>query len=1339
MFKSSGPPAPDNPANNLTPSPAVLAMFKDGAPAPVSPAPVENSQAAPAGLTPSPAVLAMFGSSKAAPTDTAPADTQPAGGQNPNGYGNTDVVGGIENSVGDIIHNRPVQFLQDAKDTAEAFYHNIGDNNLIVNTVKTLTGTSDYDVKLKSLTDQQNDIQQRLAVLRRAADNGHADPAMQRVYEQANLGISQQLSAMAEQQIKDSWRGKDGLPNALSQVGSDIHALIKGFQDSPGSAFHALGNSLFADPELFALGPTLNAVKGVKVAEAASKAGEAEAAAETLGTDAADPAQAWTMQDNEVVANAQLKLVRGMAAAQTIKSGLKNSGVDLGSVAAQAAIFTPLNIVNTISKQGSVSRGEALNAAVSGVAMSVAIGAAQFAMGKDLSVDELMNNGGTAHGSLMDSAKDLGLDLSKPAKVSSGTDPAVPPIEGSNPVAAAVHALAEAGGSHNPQDFLDGGVEEHQLSLNLEAKDGLQKDLDEHLASGKSVSNTVVLPTGVLHHVTNSAGNVLAEVRAAVSPDGLRVVSATGGVGKEALNASATSHAVLADGILAKGGNLTSDWAVDGGINADNGQAAIWTKELPQRGYIVRKSESAMFDPVENRWLTTDGSPVWRVVGKDPNAPSTEELGISNDVEDLRRQAGRIDPKLLMSLGVAGVGAAGFAYGEQRGGFARGLEDAFMAALTMVVGPRALRGLSAGMARKGVASLSASDAALGTLDKLNGELNTLPVLANQFKNHINALVPDSSNLYKNLVKDPAAKPMTANEQKAYDTIRSTLNAMGSRAQAAGVIKNMVSDYFTRWWKPVKGSPMEKDWNKINLHKGRTLKPGTDGLQQAHALGLVPITTNVGDLMEQYILGIHRSTLLNETAGALKQARDSSGELLLQPSSSAPKNYMRLHGMLSNMKAHPDIAVLTNMLYDTPEASMLGHAYDAVNYALKRTALSFSLFHAKNLAMQYVMANGRPLELGSAFSPNSPLQQALKFGGDNETSNYIKFASRSGLTFAVHTTSEDLNNDVFYKSLGTLSDKLDNIIPHAGAVTRGIAGISHLNDKIAFQLGQNYFKFQTFSRVFESDYKAAINRHMVHPDKYAEPDKDAIARRAAQVANDLFGSQNYYNMIRNMKQGWIQQIAGEIFNPSGRKWLQRAFLAPDWTISVARSFSRAVTAHGEDLPSTLRAKAPYARYLLGAAGFTAAAAGVQQLVTGKWPWETDTPLGYIGMPDGSRMQWDKQIAEFEEYFSNPRQVPLNKLAEIPKLVGENLADIQYLNWGGAPQIYKENAPDKINKLVMFNLKGILPIAGQQELQGGERGGISSFVGFPVYPPHHVNKRGLTPMYRMKLMPNIPKVP
>lgn len=1229
----------------------------------------------------------------------------------------TDVIGeitkGISQEVSDVeqgqITKAVTDNLTDLKNIAEAEYTNIGRNNMLVAGVKVLTGTTDYDVTLKTLTDEQTNVQQKLDVLNSQAKAGHADPTLQRFYLQQNINLSNKLSAMAQQQIADSWQlNKD----TMAKAGAATLDMVKAFRDHPMSSLKAMGNSLLADPELFALGSVFDAVKGAGTAAKGivdvTKEGDAAEAA-AAGTASASPTQAWTAADSQTVVASQAKVAQALLATHTIASDLRGAGVVLGKVASQAAVFTPLNLVQTWNEKGSIGPQDVTGALASGIGMGAATSAAHWFLkptGADLNAVLAKADSKTT---LNDAVKQLtGVDPLAEARKNQPTVTAdgIEVSEHAN-LSSALDAVAQAGGSYNIHDFINPGVEDEQVFAQRNAMLRIKTDIDSMKANGTFEAGTYegITPlsdNNIVYTKPKLRGSGFAtQISGQELPDGsIRIWHAETAPSYKGQRIGTVGYMKLADRALERGGNLTSDWQVSPAANK------VWEEHLPQMGYEVEKSPSARFDPEGNRWITLDGSPVWQVVRKAPDAVKPGEAELHDDYIDLQsetqnlfKQTGAINPKLAAGLAITGGAAA---YGYTQGGTKTALEDAALAAVGTIIGPKIIRAT----AIKGAGTLSATNSAFKTLDDLNGELTSLPLMASHVRNNINNLVPDSENLYNNLVKSVNAKPMTENEQAAYTIIHGLLNKMGARAKDAGAIQSLIQDYFTRWWEPTPGSPLEEDWGKIRLRKSRTLTNGSEGLAQAHAMGLKPKTTNVGDLMQHYILGMHRATILRETAEALKNTTDASGEGLVVPRMKAPKNYLPMKGLLANYSAHPDIAVLGNMLFDMPEPGMIGKYYDLLNYGLKRTVLSFTLFHPKNLAMNFLMAGGHPGEIPTAFNPNSEFQQALQHGGSNPGADYIHYAARSGLELSIDKTPEDYGNDAFYKPLDAFSNKLDSYMPGLSAAPKAITGLSHLNDKISFQLAQNYFKFNTWSRTFEKSYGSALNKHLTDPDHFPMPNKDEHAQRAAVVANDLFGGQNYYQTIRQMKPGWTQQVMGNLLNPSNRRVLQRLVLAPDWTLSVARSFTRAFTAQG--------AKAAYGRYLLGAGAMYLAAAVTQNLVTGKYPWETGTKPGYITWQDGSTTQWDKQVAEAGEWIESPGQALLNKQAMIPRFLEEDIFNEQYLSTKGAPPIHPKDASDWLAQDLLHNVKQSGPIGVQQASQANSFAeGAGSFFGFPTY--------------------------
>ncbi len=676
----------------------------------------------------------------------------------------------------------------------------------------------------------------------------------------------------------------------------------------------------------------------------------------------------------------------------------------------------------------------------------------------------------------------------------------------------------------------------------------------------------------------------------------------------------------------------------------------------------------------------------------------------------LKPQAGNADLKLLFNLGLTGAGAM---YGYRQGGVLGAIEYGLLGAVSpalVKMGASAMKSTMYSLRTIGNDHITLGD--VGDLgNKTASALDSIPLVASRMKNYINAVVPDSTNLFKHLMGDPSATLSPAEEQ-VLGHIRTVMNAVGGQARNLGVIKNFVDEYFSRWYKPGPDADPKliDDWQRGNFRAHRSLVEGYDGFKAALAKGLVPVTTNVGDITEAYLRSMMRAVEMRKFVDATKAATLSDGTRLVYGADSTkiPKGYVKLQGLMQGYKAHPDIAPELNFFLDFPDPSMLGKAYDMINFSMKRATLGMSLFHPMSLFRNYVFTTGRPWQITNAFNPNSDILQSIKYA-PAEGEDLPMRAAKSGLVFSIKSTPEDFGNDAFYKPLDHITDLANEYAPLAGLAGKAVKSAFKLNDRIAFEMNQNFYKMHTWTILRQAALKKALNDHALDPTKNAPPDMDKIDRDTSSAVNDLFGGINWYRMASSATSWLGRNVMLDLFKPSNRLMLQRGVLAVDWSTSVIRSFVKAIPGIAENSQIANM----HRRFLfgMGLTAFTLANA-VNYAFSGKYIWQNDNP-GYIDMGD-KKMQWDKQLAEISEWVFHPGKAALNKMASLPKLGLEAAANRQYITPGeGAPKIYD---PDDSFAKIMWQQSlhatgKFVPIAARQPDIGSAAG---SFVGLPIYP-------------------------
>mgnify|MGYP003345528138 CR=1 FL=1 len=196
-----------------------------------------------------------------------------------------------------------------------------------------------------------------------------------------------------------------------------------------------------------------------------------------------------------------------------------------------------------------------------------------------------------------------------------------------------------------------------------------------------------------------------------------------------------------------------------------------------------------------------------------------------------------------------------------------------------------------------------------------------------------------------------------------------------------------------------------------------------------------------------------------------------------------------------------------------------------------------------------------------------------------------------------------------------------------------------------------------------------------------------------------------------------------YSPEGRRALQIALFAPDWTISTLRAFTAALPKElnpakwhpveglkGLAVPTT---KGDYARlYQFKTALTYLTLINAINMMTANRPiWDNKDPTR-VEWPDGTSMQAMKHAMEPYHWISDPDKTLSNKLGFIPKAAIVGIAGTEYAS---------PNAPKLVDRSAVGRLKAVGSMVEPFQIQaaatapqgeGAKRAALGT-LGFPVY--------------------------
>jgi hypothetical protein len=451
--------------------------------------------------------------------------------------------------------------------------------------------------------------------------------------------------------------------------------------------------------------------------------------------------------------------------------------------------------------------------------------------------------------------------------------------------------------------------------------------------------------------------------------------------------------------------------------------------------------------------------------------------------------------------------------------------------------------------------------------------------------------------------------------------------------------------------------------------------------------------------------------------------------------------------------HPDIAPSLKFTFDASEPGVVMRGLEAVSIATKRSAVSFSGFHAKALLDAFVGAaklqpgyiaagaaigagvgaNDDPVtaamlgagvgfmapgmkRIAQAAAPKvfgeNPYLKALRTA-DPKMAEIIDLSIQGGLKYQLKgktAAMEDVygTHDQFYKALDNLRGFADSVIPGSGLAVKGVEKINRGVDTFMWERLHAAMKLEVFAQKYEALMKKNAAANAANP-KVLLKSKEQLAQVAASFTNDIFGGLNWRRIAEDAKTKWGRDLALAAYSPTGRRVMQILLFAPDWTISTTRAALKAFQVpgaknplewlKGDDLSNLHRG------YVLRSALYYATMGdGINYALSGHHLWENKDPTT-IDNGDGTTTQWSKHTMEPVHWLTKPGQQGLNKLGYIPKVTAEGLFNKEYLSTGNAPKM-QESFPLHMGHR-------LLPISAGQAFDANAGRGIAGFLGTPVY--------------------------
>ena len=263
---------------------------------------------------------------------------------------------------------------------------------------------------------------------------------------------------------------------------------------------------------------------------------------------------------------------------------------------------------------------------------------------------------------------------------------------------------------------------------------------------------------------------------------------------------------------------------------------------------------------------------------------------------------------------------------------------------------------------------------------------------------------------------------------------------------------------------------------------------------------------------------------------------------------------------------------------------------------------------------------------------------------------------------------------------------------------------------------------TGSKIMVAD--AYLEKARLQAAKEGKPFDEAASRKEiASFVNDSFGGLNWFEAARRTEGEFAKRVAMAAYSPEGRRALQVALFAPDWTISTIRAFSSALPKglnpikwhpvegiKGMVTPTT---KADYARLyqFKTAVLYFTLINFINNLTANRDIWDNKDPTR-IEWPDGTSMQAMKHAMEPYHWIADPDKTLSNKLGFIPKALTIGIGGVEYAS-PTAPKLVDLSGPGRLKAAVGTALPFQLQAGAAAPEGEGAKRALLGTMGFPVY--------------------------
>jgi hypothetical protein len=620
--------------------------------------------------------------------------------------------------------------------------------------------------------------------------------------------------------------------------------------------------------------------------------------------------------------------------------------------------------------------------------------------------------------------------------------------------------------------------------------------------------------------------------------------------------------------------------------------------------------------------------------------------------------------------------------------------------------------------------------------------------------------------------------LTPEQHQIAAAVEEYFKTMGDKGQKAGQLpKDLLDDYVTQFWTGLRSNEGIVRNLLRSLAKNNTFDPGMSpksrfamqrvipSYKEGMAQGMVPTTLDIAKIVRIYGDNLNKAIANKNLIAALKRDKTSDGKPFVIRDTpdeiaheiaktaaivdkqwegggkiaedirkfaitKAPREYVTInHPQMRGLKVHQDIAPVMEWMFAAPPHAVTRMAYAAA-VAAKRGIFSYSLFHVKALAdaMAGTSVKGWVSVGKSILNPVGLTGPgAYQFLRKGTAGDVVDLLVSNGM----NVLEKPLEGDItpFSNALKLLQEKN----PIIGAPAKGMLIVAQAMDTFLWSTVHPTFKTAAGMAAFEKVLKDSTNPSLairmsdkVLGKRKTELSRAEAARITASYVNDIFGSLDWFTMAHEVQNAFGRRLALAVTSPQGRRMMQIATLAPDWTIATTRAMAKAIPGISQREIAALHQGYVVRSALLVLTvmnGLNYAFSGHSLL---KNQDKTMVDLG-----DGRKLQFSKHFMEPIHWILNPWQQALNKLGWVIKEPIEQGMNKQWLSEKGAPPIAttkKDEDPveafvRRTGQRVGHAAGSVLPITGQTAYDlgllrldpdlTGLTPTLAGFFGFPIY--------------------------